>query len=114
MPAAFWEFPGLIHRILPGSRIQDKQDLFIAVRQLPLEDPADFCQLVHQVFLVVQPAGRVADQDVCPKGFGFGDGIENDGSRIRPFFAFDQRHTRAVCPDLQLIDGGGAEGIRRA
>src|SRR5699024_10970602 len=72
-------------------------------------------QLVHETHLVVQPAGGVDDHRV---GLGVRtglDGVEGHGGRVGPLpVAADGRHADAGAPGLQLVRGGGAEGVGRA
>ena len=78
------EFPGLIHGVLAGGGVQNQQGFPVTARQLPVNDTADLPQLVHQVLLVVKPAGGVADDHVAAAGLGRGDGVEHHGGRVGP------------------------------
>ena len=107
------ELPGLVHGVLAGGGVKYQQGLPVAAGQLPVDDTADLPQLVHQVLLVVQPAGGVADDDIAAPGLGRGDGVKHHGSGVGPLLVFDKGHPGPVRPDLQLLDGSGPEGIRR-
>ena len=81
--------------------------------QPPVHDPADLGELVHQVRLRVEPAGRVGDEDVDAARGGRVDGVEDDRGRVGAGGVGDDRHVRPVGPDLELFDGGRAERVRR-
>ena len=75
------------------------------------DDAVDFLELLHEVRLRLQAAGRVDNQHVDLARHGGFDGVKGHGSRIGTFFVLDDRHARALAPDLELVDGSGAEGI---
>ncbi len=62
----------------------------------------------------MKAAGGVAQHHVHVPGLGGLEGVEQHGAGIGALVLADDVHPSAVCPDLQLIGGGGAEGIRRA
>ena len=74
-------------------------------------DVADFGQLVHQVDLVVQTARRVDQHHVGAVGLGRGQRVERHRCRVRTHLLTDHRGSRTVGPDLELVDGGGAERV---
>ena len=73
--------------------------------------PFDLGQLRHQVVLGMQTAGGVGDQDVEAARFRGLQGVECDRGRIGVLALGDDRDVVALAPDLQLLHGGGAEGV---
>ena len=61
----------------------------------------------------MQPPGGVDDDDVGLARFGRCNRIEHDGGRVAALRLLNQIAVRAVRPDLQLLDGRGAERVRR-
>ena len=55
---------GLRHGILPGRRIEHQQHRMGRLLVLLLEDPDDLVKLGHEVRLVLQPPGRVDEENV--------------------------------------------------
>ena len=82
-----------------------------ALGHLLADDAADLAQLGHEVVLVVQPPGRVDDDDVGAALAAAGDGVERDRPGIGPLRAGDDLAAGALRPALELLDGGGAEGV---
>ena len=77
-----------------------------------LDHAADLRQLLHEVGLRVQAAGRVDDDDVvAARRRGF-DRVVGDSSWVAAALGADEVRLRAVGPDLELLLGGGAEGVR--
>ena len=76
-----------------------------------LDDAGDLLQLLHQVRLGVEAAGRVDDGDGGAIGLGGGEGVEDDRPGVPPRLVSDDAHLEAVAPGAELVDGGGAEGI---
>ena len=82
-------------------------------RDLAADDAVDLLELLHEVRLRLQTARRVDDQHVYLARDGCLDGIEGDGRRVRALFVLDDRHARALSPNLELVDGRRAEGVGR-
>ena len=61
----------------------------------------------------MQTSGGVGNDHVVAAGVGALDGVEDDRRRVRAHAGLDQRHAGALGPELQLLTGGGAEGIAR-
>ena len=59
----------------------------------------------------MQTPRRINDQDVDAARPCRLDRIEGDGCRIGTFLVANDRNPRAIAPNLQLIDGGSAEGV---
>jgi len=59
----------------------------------------------------VQPTGGVDQQQVGAFGPGLGEGIVASPAASAPLSRGDHARARALAPDLQLLDGGGAEGV---
>ena len=61
----------------------------------------------------MEASGRVGDDHVIAPGGGRLHGVEDDSGGICALAGLDDRHTGAARPDLQLLAGGGAEGVAR-
>src|SRR2546423_7598292 len=97
------EEPGLLQAVLPRRRVDDQERLVRRAGQPAFDDPSHLRQLLHQVRLRVQAAGRVDDDDVplvLPRAL---DRVERNGGGIRPALGADELRARAVSPDLQLF-----------
>ena len=101
----------LRQRILSHRGVEHQQHR-MRRRGIDLPDDADdFFKLVHQLGLVLQPAGGVDQQHVELALARRGQCVEGKARGIRPLRARDDRRFGALAPDLQLLDGGGAKGI---
>ena len=105
------ELLGLDQAVLAGGGVQHQQGLPVAAGQLPVHHPGDLVQLVHQVLLVVQPPGGVDEHHVGVPGPGGGEGVKHHGGGVGPLVLAHQLHAGALAPDLQLVGGGGPEGV---
>jgi hypothetical protein len=76
-----------------------------------LQHAADLRQLLHEVALGVQPAGRVHDQKVAAARLGGLPGIESHRRRIGAGVAGHELDLEPRGPRLQLLDRGRAEGV---
>ncbi len=54
------------------------------LRALPADDPVHFFQLLHQIHLVLQPPGGVAQQNIRPPGTGGLDAVVDYRRGVRP------------------------------
>ena len=70
---AFGEVPGLADAVLAGGGVEDQQDFVRGLRDLFAQHAMDLGQLLHQVLLGLQPAGRVDDANVGTRFDGPGD-----------------------------------------
>src|SRR5581483_6216283 len=50
--------------------------------------------------------------DVAAAALGSGDGVVGDGCRVAAFGRADEVRARTLRPDLELLVGSGAEGVR--
>ena len=64
------ELAGLAEGVLSGSGIQYQHDLHRDLRVKPGDYPAYLVQLLHEVFLVMQPPGRIRNQYIDLTGAG--------------------------------------------
>ena len=62
----------------------------------------------------MQPAGGVDYYRIGISGLGGAYAVIHDGSRVSPLLVAHYVGSRALCPDAQLLGGGGAEGIAGA
>ena len=73
--------------------------------------PGDLGQLFHQVAAGVQAAGGVRDQHVGAPGLGRLNRVVDHAGGIRTGELGDHRNAVALAPHLQLLHGGGPEGV---
>ena len=107
------EFLRLGDSVLAGGRVQDQEDFPVGVRQFAVDDLVDLAELCHEVFLVVDTARGVADDDVRAAIHARMDGVEHDSGRVGTLIVFDHVDACAVRPDLQLVDRRSTERVRR-
>ena len=62
----------------------------------------------------MEPAGGVAEDHVHLLGRAALDRLEADARGVGPLLAAHDRGADALRPDLELLAGGGAEGVARA
>ena len=106
------EEPRLLEAVLARGRVDDEQRLVRRALE-PLRDhAAHLRELLHQVRLRVQPAGRVDDHDVAAARLGGRDRVERDRGRVAAALGADEVRARALGPDLELLLGRRAERVR--
>ena len=59
----------------------------------------------------MQAPGAIDQQHVGAAGAGFGEGVEGEAGGVGFVAAGDDVAAGALAPDLELFDGGGAEGV---
>ena len=106
------EETSLLETVLPGRRVHDEQRLVRSAFEPRGDDAADLRKLLHQVRLRVQSAGGVDDDDVTTTCLARLDSVEGDRCGIRATRRSDEIGSGAIRPDLQLLVGGGPEGVR--
>ncbi len=110
-PASVAENFHLVQGVLPGRRVEGQEHGVRRGLVLLLDDAHDLGKLRHQLRLVLQPAGRVDEQNVAAVGLGLGQGVEGEAGGVGALGAGHHRRADALAPDLELLDGGGAEGV---
>ncbi len=80
-------------------------------RVLFADYPDDLGQFLHQVLAVLQPARGVDHQQIRALGLGPDHGVEGQAGGVGTFGRRHHLHTRTSAPDLQLLDGCGAERV---
>ncbi len=75
------------------------------------DHPAHLLQLLHQVVLGMQASGGIGDQHVDAAGLGGLHRVEDHRGGVGAGVLGDHRDAVALAPDLQLLHGGGAEGV---
>ena len=106
-PQRFVERLGAVHGILPRHAVHDQIHLIGADL---LFDP---CQLLHQLCIDVQPAGRVEDDDRNLLVAGFFDRVLADEHRVRRSRLRVDLAAELLAEHLQLVNGGGALEVGR-
>ncbi len=76
-----------------------------------LQHAADLREFLEEVALGVQAAGGVAQEEVGAGAAGEVVGLEADGGGVAIRGAIDHGDAEALGPHLELLDGGGAEGV---
>ncbi len=59
----------------------------------------------------METAGGVDDHNIHVVGLGRLQGVERHGCRVGPEPLFHHRHSGPFSPDVELLDGGGAECV---
>src|SRR5689334_20826539 len=80
-------------------------------RVLSLNHALDLAQLLHEVELGVQPAGRVDDRDGGIAALGGADGVEGDRAWVGAFAMGDADGACAISPGFDLLDRSSPEGV---
>ena len=104
------ELLGLTHAVLARGGVDHEQRLGDGTGAL-LGHPADLRQLLHEVGLCLQTAGRVGQYDVGVAGVGRLDGIEHHRRRVGALGTADDRHIAALGPHGELFGGGRTERV---
>ena len=107
------ELACLLQAVLAGRRVDDEHRVDGQARALA-RDVDDLLQLAHEVGRRVQAAGRVDEDQIRPDGLGALDRVVAHARRIGAALARDHLDVGAARPDLELLDGGGAERVGRA
>ncbi len=105
------ELPGLADGVLARDGIQHQQGLQTGLGAGLFDAAADLGKLCHQVCLVVQAACGIRNDQIIAACGGRLDRVKNDSGGVCALARLDKGHTRPVGPDLQLLAGGGTEGI---
>ena len=105
---------GLADAVLAGGGVEHQQHFVRGVGNELADHAVDLGQLLHQVRLVVQPAGRVDDADVGLLLDRRGHGAMGHAGRVALGRPGDDLHAQPVGPDRELLDGRGAERVGRA
>ena len=103
----------LVERVLPRRRVEHEHHVVRRGRVDPPEHAADLGELVHQLALVLEPAGGVDDQHVGADLGRLLDRVPDDPGRVAALGAGDDRHADALGPGRELPDRGGAERVAR-
>src|SRR5581483_1964919 len=109
--ARFVELNGLRQRVLSLVGIQDEKHFMGSGRIDALNDTLVLLELLHQVRLAVEAAGRVREQHADLARAGGLQSIEYHRARIGSRLLSSEFRARALRPDIELLDGGGAERI---
>src|SRR5699024_10306942 len=105
------ELLSLDEAVLTGSSIQNQQGLHRRLLQLPVDDLSERMELRHEVCLVMEPSGGIADHHVHSPSLDGLDKIKKDSAGIGPFLLAHQLAAGTIGPDLQLIGSGSTEGV---
>ena len=107
------ELARLLERVLSLARVEHQQHFVRRALVDPAHHALHLLQFVHQVRLRVQATCGVGEQDVDAPRAGCLQRVEHDRSGICAGGLRDHGHVVAIAPDLQLLDGGGAERVAR-
>src|SRR5208282_1233854 len=93
----------LAERVLTGGRVEHQDSLVRRARELASDYARDLLELLHQVNLGLQAAGRI-DQDRAGLARDGGlDRVERDRGRIAPLRLLDHVHAYPIAPDPELL-----------
>ena len=105
------ELDCLLQRILARAAVDHEHDLVRGFRVDFLHDAHDFRELVHEIGLGMQAAGRVGDQDIgLARGRSL-DGVVDHRGAVGAGMLRNNGHAVALAPGLDLLDGCRAEGV---
>ncbi len=111
-PTASLNCARLRERVLPLVGVQHQQHLVRGARVDALDHAPHLLQLLHQVRLAVQAPGGVGDQHVACRAPAPPAGRRTPPRPgRRPAAGRRTRAPDALGPHLELLDGGGAEGV---
>src|SRR5918996_4480489 len=105
------EEPSLLEAVLARGCVDDQERLVGSAVEPRGDDPADLCQLLHEVHLRVQAAGSVDDHDVAPTRLRRLDRVVGDRRRVRATLGPDEVRPGALRPDLELLLRGRPERV---
>src|ERR1700735_1466727 len=108
------EFAGLIEAVLPGSCVENQENIVRRAGDNFCGGAFHFVQLGHQIGFGVEAAGGVYDDDIGGTGARGGNRVEDNGGGISAGLLFYDFHAGTVRPDFQLLDGCGAESVSGA
>src|ERR1700747_2271812 len=98
-------------RILPDRCVEHQQNGMRHCGVDLLHHAHDLLQLVHQHRLVLRAAGGVDEQHVYFLAPRLRERVENEPGGVGTRSARDHQRAAAPTPDVELVDGGRAEGI---
>ena len=105
------KFLGLLECVGSGGGIDDEKREVWRGFVLFGERAADFPEFLHQIVAGVDAAGGVADEELGLVGNRLLVRVETHRGGIGIRVAADDGNAEAVAPALELLDGGGAEGV---
>ena len=109
--AGFVKFPGVVERVRAGGGIDYKEGEIRCLFILLGDGAADFSELLHEIVAGVDAACGIADEEIGVLRDGLLVCVEADGGGIGVRLSGDDGDVEAVAPALELLYGGGAEGI---
>ena len=107
----FLELAGLDEGVGAGGGVDDEEGFVGGLGVFAAEDALDFGEFAHEVFLIVEATGGVADEVLDAAALRGFPGVVADGGGVGFVLAFDDGDGEALGPEVELLDGGGAEGI---
>src|SRR5665213_3082991 len=101
---------GLGQAVLTGGGVEHQEHLGHVTRG-SVRYPSDLLQLLDQVDLVVEPAGRVGQHQRLPLGSRPLDGVEDHRARVAPLGPAHDVGAGPLGPQTELLAGRGPEGV---
>ena len=98
---------GLADSVLAGRRVEHQQDFVRRFGDHFSQDAVNLGQLLHQVLLRLEPAGRIDDGRVCLDLQGPRGRPVRNGRRIASLLSLDDFDAEPLRPDRQLRDCAG-------
>ena len=105
------ELAGLNHGIHAGGAIEHQQHLMRSPGKFAVHHTMHLLQLLHQVVLGMQSAGRVDEQPARIAGLSRHHRVMGDGGRIGLISTSDDRDFQSAAPQLELLDGRSTKSI---
>ena len=97
--------------VLAGVGVQHQQHLVGRAAVGLLQHFGDLAQFVHQRGLGVLAAGGVGQHEFDIAGLGGGHRVKDHAAGVGAGLGVDEFGPAALAPQLQLVNGGGAEGV---
>ena len=113
-PATLVNSRACVDAVLADRRVEHEQHFLRRARHLARRDAANLLELVHQVDARVQAAGGVDEDRIAALRLRRRDRIEHDRGGIGALARAHDVDAGARGPDLELLDGRGAERVGRA
>ena len=110
-PATAAENLDLVDRVLADCRIKHEKHGVWRARIGFFHDTDDFFELGHELDPVLQPSRGIHQDHIGAQVRRHLDRVESERRGIAALFALNDRTAKALSPNAQLLDRGGAERI---
>ena len=107
------EFACLLQAVLARRGIDDENGLHVHVCTFA-RDVDNLLQLAHELIGRMQAPRGIDEHEVASQLLGAFYDVIAHACRVASTLALHDLDTAALAPDVELLDGGGAEGVARA